>query len=232
MTSSKKTPLQAQTAYQRWELASLEEITDQEELASLDALEQAQREAELQLIREEAFQKGLEEGRASGMALGINEGINQGKTQALAEGREHLIEMGKELSVLIRQFDIDANQAREAIANQLLTLAIDCAQAILRSTLTLNPQLLLPLIEEAIHSLPGLRLPATLTLHPEDAKLVETAIGSELLQNGWRIMLDAHLSRGGCRIETGTNEIDLTLESRWKRLQYQLGQNPEWLNND
>ncbi len=229
ISSNKRT----QTAYERWELASL----DQESVAqpAEDSVQSAadKQAEELAAIKDQAYQNGLKEGHTTGYeegrTLGYEDGLNEGKQQALAEGRETNELIGQQLSELISLFESDARQARENIAQQLLLLCLDMTQAMLKTALSIKPELILPIIEQSLHTLPCLQLPATLHLNPDDFALVEQALGDSLKENGWRLISDNQIEAGGCHIETGTNQIDATLPSRWQQLQQTLGQNTDWL---
>ncbi|MFX5705399.1 FliH/SctL family protein [Acinetobacter baumannii] len=50
-----------------------------------------------------------------------------------------------------------------------------------------------------------------------------------MAQQGWKIEEDAHLDRGGCRVETRTNQIDATTPTRWQRLGESLSKQLDWL---
>ncbi|UOA09029.1 flagellar assembly protein FliH [Methylobacter sp. S3L5C] len=219
--SNDKSP--QQTAYQRWELASLDENEVPEKIEqNLDIAKLTQ---EMTAARDEAYQIGLEEGRA----IGLTKGHAQGLTQGIAEGHQQIAAIGEVLSKINRQYQQEIHLAHESTASQLLELALDIAQAMLKTALPVRPELLLPVIEQAVNALPSLQLPATLYLNPLDTDLVRTALGEDLQQSGWRLLTDGNIERGGCRIETATNEIDATLTTRWRRLQQSLGQNTDWL---
>ena len=102
----------------------------------------------------------------------------------------------------------------------------------LRTALEVKPELVLPVVREAIDYLPVLQQPALLMLNPADADSCATAIGEELDKGGWRVVPKIRPSaRGGCRIDTATNQIDATLRvalaapdrTRWARTMEWLG---------
>ena len=222
-----KNKLPQQTAYQRWELASLDVHTTPENIEQ--NLEIFQLEQEKQAGYDEAYQIGLDEGRAIGLTEGHAQGHLQGLAQGLTEGQAQITTISKELSIINRQYQNAIHLARENTANQLLELSLDIAQAMLKTALPVRPELLLPIIEHALQNIPSLQLPSTLHLHPLDIELVQTSLGEELQPANWRLLADPNIERGGCRIETATNEIDATLSTRWQRLQQSLGQNTDWL---
>jgi flagellar assembly protein FliH len=111
----------------------------------------------------------------------------------------------------------------------LLDLALDLSKAMLKTVLEVKPELVLPVAREAIRYLPALQQPALLYLHPADSALVREEMQAELEKAGWRVVDDATLTRGGCRVETGSNQIDAGVETRWERLAAALGRENAWL---
>ena len=100
----------------------------------------------------------------------------------------------------------------------------------LRQSLRVKPELLLPVVREAVATLhPHSGHPA-LFAHPDDAALIRTQLGEQLAHNNWRIIDDATLSTGGCRVEVGASEVDATLETRWRRVIESIGISQEWLS--
>ena len=111
----------------------------------------------------------------------------------------------------------------------LLILALDLAKAMLKTSLEVRPELVLPVVRESIDYLPSLQQPAVLHLHPEDALLVREQMGEELAGGGWRIAEDEQMERGGCRVDTPSNSIDAGATSRWRRIAAALGKSGDWM---
>ncbi len=140
---------------------------------------------ELDAIREEARQSGYEEGHTAGHA------------DAIAAGKLAAAEELKHLSALAGSFSTALHGADQLIANDVLDLALQLAKGMLKSALQVKPELVLPIVREAIEYLPVLQQPAILALHPDDASVVREAIGEELEQGGWRVVEDPQVGRGG-----------------------------------
>ena len=51
-------------------------------------------------------------------------------------------------------------------------------------------------------------------LHPEDVKLVTSVMSLSSDDGHWKIMEDPIISRGGCKVNTETSQMDVTVESR------------------
>jgi flagellar assembly protein FliH len=84
-------------------------------------------------------------------------------------------------------------------------------------------------VREAIEYLPVLQQPALLILNPEDAPVVREGIAEELDKGGWRVIEDPTIARGGCKVDTASNQIDATVQARWQRLTLALGKDSDWM---
>lgn len=218
-------PKEMQSAYQRWEMASFGDerpstaarraaAAPSEAAVPLLALPTAE---ELEAIREAARSEGLEEGRAAGYA----DGLAAGHAAAAAE-LEHLQSVAAAFGQAVAGAD-------ETIAGDVLDLALHLARAMVRTAFEVKPELVIPVVREAIEYLPVLQQPALLMLNPQDAEIVRNGIGEELDKGGWRVVPDPAIGRGGCKIDTATNQIDAQAAARWQRLAHSLGKNLEWL---
>ena len=210
-------PKEQQTAYQRWEMNSFgDNRSSTKEAATAAASNKLTIEQTAQL-REEARAKGYAEGLAEGRAAG------------LAQGRAEAAGEMSHLRAIAETFSQEVTRVDEIISQDLMNLALDIAKAMLKTSLSVHPELVLPIVSEAIHYLPSLQQPAILFLNPNDAAIVKDHMSDELNKAGWRVAEDMHLQRGGCRIETATNQIDASTQTRWQRIAEALGKESDWL---
>ena len=181
--------------------------------------------AELEALREaaraEGYDEGLEEGRAAGYAAGHAEALEQGRLEAAAE-----IES---LRAVASSFSTALAQADDSIASDVLDLALHLARSMVRTAFEVRPELIIPIVREAIEYLPVLQQPAVLAVHPDDIEIVRAGLGDEIDKGGWRLVADPQVARGGCKVDTASNQIDATAQARWTRLSHALGKNVEWL---
>ncbi|MDR3393186.1 MAG: flagellar assembly protein FliH [Sulfuriferula sp.] len=212
-------PKEQLTAYQRWEMASFDEVKNHADATPISSNE------ELTALREQTRHEGYAKGLAEGYQTGHSEGLDTG----LTEGRELTRQLTTQLSSIAANFTDQLAQADNLIAADLLDLAMNIAQAMLKTALPIRTELVLPIINEAIRDLPSLQRNAKLILNPGDALLVKEHLQEELSKNGWTIIEDARIEAGGCRIETDANKIDATLGTRWQRLAKALGKEADWL---
>ena len=177
--------------------------------------------AELEELRESARAEGYAEGLEEGRAAGHAEALDQGRLDAAAE-----IES---LRAVAASFTTALAEADEAIASDVLDLALHLARSMVRTAFEVRPELIIPIVREAIEYLPVLQQPAVLAVHPDDIEIVRAGLGDEIDKGGWRLIADAQVARGGCKVDTASNQIDATAQARWTRLSHALGKNVEWL---
>lgn len=225
--SSTIIPKEQLSAYQRWELASLGDTRPSARQEAAQAEQQAAEQLTLQ--REEARRQGYEEGHAEGHQAGHAEGLARGHAEALETARAALENELAPVRRIAETFGSAVERATDTVSADMLDLALDLAKAMLKTSLQVRPELVLPIVNEAIRYLPVVQQPALLALHPEDAALVSRHIGDDLARSGWRVTEDPHLERGGCRIETASNQIDAATEVRWQRIADALGKSNGWL---
>jgi len=180
---------------------------------------------EIEAIHEAARQEGYAEGHAEGLRAGHDSGYQDGLDQGRAEAAGELTH----LQDLAGHFGNAVTAADEAIANDVLELALHLARNMVRTAFEVRPELIIPVVRQAVDYLPTLQQPALLVLHPEDALIVQDSIGPELEKTGWRIVQDGAIARGGCRVDTASNQIDAQIGARWQRLTQALNKDLDWL---
>lgn len=245
-------PKEQQTAYQRWELRSfgdtrpsaLAQREREEEEARAIAAEEAAALAEVQEAEyegagqapaldyptEEELAAIREQARQQGYDAGFKAGHEEGMAQALDEQRAATEQAIAPVRQIADNFSTALREADQAISNEVLELALHLAKGMLKNALRVKPELILPVVREAIEYLPVLQQPALLILNPEDAAVVRESIAEELDKGGWRVIDDPTIERGGCKVDTASNQIDATVASRWQRLSLALGKDIDWID--
>ena len=213
------------SAWQRWEMDTLVEpaapaalpgarksIPAPEAPPSMALLHAA----ELAALRREARSAGEAEGRREGRALGRSEGHAEGRTEGLAAGLAAASAHAEQLRALAASLPAALRRAETELADAVLTLALDVARQVVHRTLRAEPEWVLPLVQDLLHTDPALQGEPRLLLHPEDVALVKNSLGNELQAAGWQVRADETMSRGSCRVQSASGELDASLETRWK----------------
>lgn len=194
--------------WQRWKMETIvpgHSLREKSGLATVGELEQIQDQA-----RSEAHSEGFEEGRAQGRAEGLAEAARM-----------------KDLAAALEQ---SCTSLQNEIADDVLTLALDVARQILHEALPVKREFLLPVVREAIQSMPAGTQGAQIMLNPADVELVRSYFGEELRLNSWQIVEDHRIQPGGCRLASPHCAVDATLANRWKRVLAALGKDHAWLD--
>lgn len=208
-------PKEQMSAYQRWEMASFDEVVPSE----LAKREQAQAEENartvsqiLKQVRQEAYEEGFKHGYGDGRAEALSH---------TAAEREALLNLANSFQQALSMQDI-------GVAESVMTLALDLAKAMIKTKLQADPAAVIPVVLDAMHYLPQVKQPARLIVHPEDARILRSNIGDQLKEQGWQLIEDPQIERGGCLVETAENQIDASNEMRWKRLVQGLSHIDNW----
>lgn len=216
-------PKPQMSAWQRWEMADVQLPSSQAEaepagpaLAELEPKLLID-EDELQRLRQQAQQDGAAIGRQQGHAEGWQEGYQAGAETAQNEANS--------LRALSGSMPAALRLAERELADDLTTLAMDIARQVVRQALSAEPQLILAAVRELLQTEPALSGTPRLLLHADDMALVQQYLAEDLQAAGWLLRSDPAITRGGCRVQASSGELDATMETRWQRVAAALGRN-------
>ena len=202
MPSPTLIPKEQLSAYERWEMSSFDKPATRKAPVSLTTA------AQVEKIHQEGYQAGLDEGRQHAKAEAAN------------------------FTALAAALAREVGELDQAIGQQVLDVALEVARQMLRTVLATRHELVLPVVQEAIRSLPVLGEDRRLRLHPQDASLVRELAGEALRASAWNIVEDPTIARGGCVVSSSHGEVDATLDARWRRVVGALGRDEGWLGNN
>lgn len=219
-------------AFQRWKLESLElPVTPEESAEATEAgetVDSARAEQEDLASVEEtgpSIEEQLAELREQAHEEGYAAGYQAGKEAAEVE----LKAIAEKLMMPLSELDQDLLEIDQQIAEDVLNLALTLTKQMIGQALQIRPEILLPIVQEAIRQLPRAAQHPMLVLHPDDAAIIREHLGDQLAQTRWEIREDTQIKQGGCRLEVEGSEVDATLETRWKRVLATIGQENNWL---
>lgn len=160
-----------------------------------------------------------EEARAAGYATGFEEG----RAAGLAAGQETVRGTAEQLAALADNLRRALAEVDQAVADDLLALAVEIAGQVLRTTLAADTSALLPVVREALAALPMHHGHVTLHVCPDDAEVLRQHLGEHFSHAGWRVLEDREIAAGGCLVKAGNSEVDATLATRWQRVLESIG---------
>ena len=221
--SSRVIPKEQLTAYQRWELAAVEDLARQLETGQGTAegkgpggvaLPTAE---EIERIHQEAWREGQE--------LGFKEGREAGYQAGLEAGQAHV----RRLAAFLEALDVERLRQEEAIAQEVLQVALAVARQILRTTVAVKEGVVLAAIREAFASLPSLSGHLRVIVNPADAEDVRNWLGAEHGHVTCKVLEDPGMARGGFRFENDSSILHGELSARWREVLNCLGADQDWL---
>ncbi len=162
---------------------------------------------DIERIHAEAREAGFEEGRQAGYAAGL---------EATRAETERMAALAGNLARALADMD-------QAIADEVLALAIELSGQVLRRTIETDADYLLPIVREALAALPLHHGHVMLHANPADTESLRRHLGNQFSQAGWHIVDDPQVELGGCFLRAGSSEVDATLATRWKRVLEAIG---------
>lgn len=220
--------------FQRWQAGSFDKKPAAPPAAPAPAIEEPVQEPAVTAAVDNAVTlptaEEVESIRAAAHAAGYAAGLAEGRMIGEQQARESALRDAQHFNTLIGNLKLALDAIDQSVADELLSLALEVAAQLTRGTIAAKADVLLPIIREAVTTLPLHHGHIVLRLHPDDAAHVRTLLGEEFAQTGTQIVDDSAITLGGCLLEAGASEIDATIETRWKRVLEAIGIEPrEWL---
>jgi len=172
----------------------------------------------------------------AGHSQGYTEGFAQGHAQATLEGQrqitEYIATQGQEAAqAFLKLFATAQTQLQEseqALAQGVLELACELSRQVLRHELATNPNVLLPVVREALGMLAADSKAAVVRLNPVDVEVFSGELKTEFANLSLTLVPDAAVVRGGCLVESAGTVVDGTVQRRWQRAVASLGLESAW----
>ena len=161
---------------------------------------------EIESIEAAAYEEGFARGRADGFAAGAADA----RAQALADGAR-LRELLEHCARPLAHLDAEV----EAV---LVEMALQAAGRLVQYAFELEPARIAGTVREALAAMASVPREILVHLHPGDAEQLKDYLAPPAEPTFWRIVPDASLKCGDCRLSGDTGWVDATLESRVCRL--------------
>lgn len=169
-------------------------------------IEQAR--AEALEIKETARREGHEQGYREGQQAG-----EKLRTEAQS--------IRKQAKKVLAQAEEMRSQTLDEMEPEILQLSVEIAERLVESQLTVAPETIKSIVRTAVEAARD-RERVVIHVSPGEAELVRNHSNEFLSALGpgatIRVISDAEIAAGGCRIETEGVLLDATLETRWKLL--------------
>lgn len=193
-------------------------------------------EAQAKVRASEQSQADIENACQDSHQAGYAAGLIQGRAQAEAELQQKMADFLDNQAQAAAQhfgelFATTQNQlaaAQQTMAQGVLELACELARQVLRQELSVNPNVLLPVIREALDMLGAEHRSAVVRMNPADLDVLQGLMTSEFSGMALTLRADPTLQPGGCVVESAGMVVDATLQKRWQRAVATLGLESSW----
>lgn len=191
--------------------------------------------ADLDEIRQSAYEEGLSEGRTAGHSEGYELGKQEGLDAGLIEGREQghaeglqqgQAEIATHVAALVKlaeQFATPLQQLDSEVEKQLVEMATSLAKELIRVEVQTNPQVILQTVREVIAELPMADRTVTLQVHPEDLEIIRDAYSDDDLEDRqWKLQAEPAMNRGDLHVQAGDSSVGFFMDDRIRQLLQQF----------
>jgi flagellar assembly protein FliH len=211
------------------------EVVEQWTFSAIDTVaQQLAAQASARVAQEEVAQ--IESVRQQGIQAGYAEGVAQGRAQAQAELQQQMQdflnaqarEAADKLGQLFATAQNQLLEAEQAMAQGVLELSCELARQVLRHELSINPNVLMPVLREALGTLAVDSKSAVVRMNPVDMDALGEQIHADFAGMGLSLRADTTVLQGGCQVESSGMVVDGTLGKRWQRVVGSLGLSSTW----
>jgi len=171
-------------------------------------------------LRQESHAQGFAQGQAHA-TLAAQQSMN-----AYIEQQGH--EAAQRFGSLFAAAQEQLAQSQQVVARGVLELACELARQVLLQELSVNPNVLQPVLREALDVLVADTKSAVVRLNPLDLEVLRGAMQVEFPDLALTLVADASLQPGGCVVAAAGTVVDASVPTRWRRVVAQLGLEIAW----
>lgn len=185
---------------------SEEEIALIKQAAYQEGLEQGQA---------EGYQQGFEQGKQAGFEVGHQEGMSAGEAEGLEAGQAQIQQQVEHFLSLANQFAQPLELMNAQVEKQLVDMVLKLVKEVVHVEVQINPQVILDTIKESVEALPVAGHTIQVKLHPDDCEIIKQAYGEEdLTLRQWTLNSEPALNRGDVQIEAGESSVNYRMDER------------------
>ncbi|MGB1239234.1 MAG: FliH/SctL family protein [Pseudomonadales bacterium] len=171
--------------------------------------------ADIEAIREQAYEEGFAKGKEDGYAFGESEGQARGEQMGLERSQAAIDQQLELLRAAIDSLQKPIAQQQDMLCKQLVEMTEHVAAAVIDFEVKANPDIVLKAFNRAIELLPRQSESVLINVNPLDKEHLQSIIPKRHAE-AWEVVADDEVSRGGCSIKTGASQIEFQLDSRFR----------------
>jgi len=163
---------------------------------------------------------------------GYQDGYRDGLV-ALESFKRSLVQQNvAQFGALLTSFDAQLDALEQQMARTVARVATEIARQVVRDELQANPQRVARVAQEAINAVLMNARHIVVQLNPDDQALVEQGAADAIGARGARVISDASIERGGCRVISDVGTVDARISARWTQASSTVGNELPWTQDD
>jgi flagellar assembly protein FliH len=163
---------------------------------------------------------------------GYQEGYRDGLVALENFKRSLLQQNAAQFGALLQQFDEQLDTLEFDMASALTRVAVSIAQQVVRDELRAQPDRIARVAREAVEAVLMSARHIVVQVNPQDQALVESGAAEAIAARGARLVSDASIERGGCRVLSDVGTIDARIGARWSHASSTVGVDMPWSGGD
>ena len=165
---------------------------------------------------------------AAARTQGYQDGYRDGLVALESFKQSFASQASAQVGQLVQSLDTELGQLEQQMATSLARVATELARQVVRSELSVRPALVAQVAREAVSAVLASARQITVLVHADDQALVATGCEDALLARGARLLAQAGIQRGGCRVESDAGTVDARVAARWAQATHALGTGVAW----
>ena len=168
---------------------------------------------------------------AAARQQGYQDGYRDGLVALDSFKESFASQVSGQVTQVLASLDRELGQLEPLLAAGVARVATELARQVVRSELVQRPALVLQVAQEAINAVLMSARHITVQVHPDDHALVAQGCAEALAARGARLLSQAAMPRGGCRVDSDLGVIDARVATRWAQATQALGTGVAWDDN-
>ena len=165
---------------------------------------------------------------AAARTQGYQDGYRDGLVALESFKQSFASQVSAQVGQVLHGLDCELGQLEQQMATSLARVATELARQVVRSELSVRPALVAQVAREAVNAVLASARQITVLVHPDDHALVAGGCEDALLARGARLIAQATIARGGCRVESDAGTVDARVAARWAQATHALGTGVAW----
>ena len=170
----------------------------------------------------------VKDARQAGYQDGYRDGLAALESYKQTQSAQMAAFMSDQVGNLVSDLHQRLELLEAQLSGRIAGVALELARQVVRSEISMRPELVVTVAEDALGTLLSSARDVVLRLDPDDLALAHGSLEEQLRARGARVMGDPHVAQGGCVVESDIAVVDASVDARWQRAAAAMGIDMPW----